>query len=41
MQTELFDIELIIYIKMDLTLNNLQSLIRHETQPTKLNYDFR
>ena len=32
--TELFQIELIIYIKMDLALNNLQRLICHETQPT-------
>ena len=33
-QTELFEIELIIYFKMDLALNNLQRLIRHKTQPT-------
>ena len=32
--TELFEIELIICIKMDLTLNNLQRLIYHKTQPT-------
>ena len=32
---ELFEIELIIYIKMDLTLNNLQRLICHKIQPTK------
>ena len=32
--TELFEIELIICIKMDLTLNNLQRLICHKTQPT-------
>ena len=30
-----FEIELIIYIKMDLELNNLQKLICHKTQPTK------
>ena len=35
-QTELFEIELIIYIKMDLALNNLQRLICHKTQPTNL-----
>ena len=29
--------ELIIYIKMDLALNNLQRLICHKTQQTKLN----
>ena len=34
MITELFEIELIIYIKMDLALNNLQGLIWHKTQPT-------
>ena len=28
---------MIIYIKMDLALNNLQSLICHQTQPTKSN----
>ena len=33
--TELFEIELIIYIKMDLALNNLQRLICHKTQQTK------
>ena len=32
--TELFEIELIIYIKMDLALNNLQRLICQNTQPT-------
>ena len=33
--TELFKIELIICIKMDLALNNLQKLIGHKTnQPT-------
>ena len=30
---ELFLIEQIIYIKMDLALNNLQGLICHKTQP--------
>ena len=33
----MFQIELIIYIKMDLALNNLQRLLYHETQPTKPN----
>ena len=33
-QTELFEIELIIYINMDLVLNNLQRLICHKSQPT-------
>ena len=33
-KTELFEIELIIYIKMDLALNNLQGLICHKTQTT-------
>ena len=33
-KTELFDVELIIYIKMDLTLNNLLGLICHKIQPT-------
>ena len=37
-ETELFWIEQIIYIKMDLALNNLQSLIYHKTQQTKPNY---
>ena len=32
--TEVFEIELIIYIKMDLALNNLQRLTCHKTQPT-------
>ena len=32
--TELFEIELTIYIKMDLALNNLQRLICHKTQLT-------
>ena len=32
-----FEIELIIYIKMNLALNNLQRLIRHKTQQTKPN----
>ena len=32
--TELFEIEFIIYIKMDLALNNIQSLICHKTQQT-------
>ena len=31
------EIELIIWIKMDFALNNLQSLICHETQQTKPN----
>ena len=35
--TRLFEIELIIYIKMNLALNNLQMLIRHKTQQTKPN----
>ena len=30
--------ELIIYIKMDLALNNLQGLICHKTQQTKTNH---
>ena len=30
----MFEIELIIYIKMDLALDNLQRLICHKTQPT-------
>ena len=30
----MFEIELIIYIKMDLALNNLQKLICHKTHPT-------
>ena len=34
MLTELFEIELITCIKMDLALNNLQMLICHKTQPT-------
>ena len=33
--TELFSIEQIIYIKIDLALNNLQRLICHKTQQTK------
>ena len=33
-ETELFEIELIVYIKMDLALNNLQGLICHKTQLT-------
>ena len=32
---ELFEIELIIYIKMDLALNNLQRLICHKTKSNK------
>ena len=32
-----FSIEQIIYIKMDLALNNLQRLICHKTQQTKPN----
>ena len=35
---DLFEIEQIIYIKMDLALNNLQRLIRHKTQQTKPNH---
>ena len=31
-------IELIIYIKMDLALNNLQRLMCHKTQPANLNF---
>ena len=31
---KLFEIELIIYIKLDLALNNLQRLICHKIQPT-------
>ena len=33
-ETELFEIELIIYIKMDLALDNRQRLICHKFQPT-------
>ena len=33
---KLFEIELIIYIKMYLALNNLQKLICHKTQLTNL-----
>ena len=33
MLTELFEIKLIIWIKIDLALNNLQSVIYHKTQP--------
>ena len=32
--TKLFEIELIIFIKMDLALNNLQMLMCHKTQTT-------
>ena len=35
--TKLFEIELNIYIKTDLALNNLQGLICHKTQQTKPN----
>ena len=37
---ELFEVELMIYIKMDLALNNLQKLICHKTQKPnpKVNY---
>ena len=35
--TELLSIEQIIYIKMDLALNNLQRLICHKTHQTKPN----
>ena len=38
---ELFEIEQIIYIKMDLALNNLQRLICHKTQQTKPNQTFK
>ena len=34
-ETELFEIEQIICIKMDLALNNLQMLICHKTQTNK------
>ena len=34
-KTELFKIELIICIKIDMALNNLQRLICHTTQTTK------
>ena len=37
-ETELFKIELIICIKMDLALNNLQRLISYKTQPTIREY---
>ena len=33
MFTELFEIELFIYIKLELALNNLQRLKCHETKP--------
>ena len=33
MLTELFEIELIIYIKMDSALNNLHRLMCHKTKP--------
>ena len=33
--TELFSIEQVLYIKMDLALNNLQRLICHKTKQTK------
>ena len=36
--TELFEIELIICIRMDLALNNLQSLMYHKTQTTNQQY---
>ena len=36
--TELFEIELIICIKMDLALNNLHRLICHKTQPTNQSF---
>ena len=35
MLNELFSVEQIIYIKMDLALNNLQRLICHKTNQTK------
>ena len=38
--TELFSIEQIIYIKMDLALNNLQKLICHKTKQTKSNHTY-
>ncbi len=38
MLTKLFEIELTVCIKMDLTLNNLQKLICHKTQPTNQNW---
>ena len=34
-QTELFEIQLFIWIKMDLALNNLQCLICHKTKPNQ------
>ena len=34
-QTELCEIELFIFIKIDLALNNLQMFICHETQTNK------
>ena len=34
--TELFEIELIIYIEMDLALNYLQRLIGHKTNPKQI-----
>ena len=34
-QTTLFEIELFIYIKMDLALNNLKRLLWHKTQTNK------
>ena len=37
-QTKLFEIELIICIKMDLALNNLQRLICHKIQPITYSY---
>ena len=36
--TELFEIELIIYIKMDWALNNLQRFICHKAQPTNTKF---
>ena len=36
----LFEIELIIYIKIDLALNNLQRLICHKTPKTNQNKNF-
>ena len=33
----MFEIELIIYIEMDLALNNIEGLIYHKTQQTKPN----
>ena len=36
----MFEIELIIHMKIDLALNNLQGLICHKTQPTNQSIKF-